>query len=617
MKRAFYTVLLLICCFGLVGAAGVGFYSWTAQTQAIVGTDLVGITDTSDTSQSDNGSSKKATMTQVGTFMGTLFYTQSQIDGMLPTKASLGLDTDDNVVFNTVSAIGANSLAIGTAQSNDGKIIVRNGTNTNLFSIIASAFSSTFGWIWPTGPATVDNSLLAVDIDGTMHYTDPATMGGGTDDQGITEFTLTGDNLTITLEDDAGGQKTVDLSGYTDAEVSSGACSGDDLVLTLSDASTVTVTDGCLTGSGGSDADAIHDNVGSEISAITEKASPVSADMIIIEDSEAANAKKMVQVGNLPGGSGTTTALSVGTVGTTTVGITSENATDDVILPAATNSTAGVATAAQITTLETVAARVADGVDGGFGFSSDNNTVSPTPATGYDTWIGSYLNNPSFYADSTLSRLQIWSANLDSWSAIAPSAKQNTLTNPVVQANFGTGVYTFLGTPTVANFFSAVTGEGAFAATLLGYADAAAVLSGIGAQAALTNPIVRADLDTTPADDDTVPPSSGALYDHTTNTSIHVTKISGTSTMGTAEIASGACATTVTTTATGASTTDVISGNFNASPLAVTGYAASASGGLFIYAWPTANNVNFSVCNNTAAPITPGSAVTLNWQIIK
>lgn len=95
-----------------------------------------------------------------------------------------------------------------------------------------------------------------------------------------------------------------------------------------------------------------------------------------------------------------------------------------------------------------------------------------------------------------------------------------------------------------------------------------------------------------------------------------LTVISGTSAMGTSEIASGACATTVTTTATGAATTDVISGNFNATPLATTGYAASSNGGLFIYAWPTTNNVNFSVCNNTVSAITPG-AVTLNWQVIK
>ena len=54
-------------------------------------------------------------------------------------------------------------------------------------------------------------------------------------------------------------------------------------------------------GGSGSDTTAIHDNVASEISAISEKASPVSADLLIIEDSAASNAKKKVQVGNLPG----------------------------------------------------------------------------------------------------------------------------------------------------------------------------------------------------------------------------------------------------------------------------------------------------------------------------
>ena len=49
----------------------------------------------------------------------------------------------------------------------------------------------------------------------------------------------------------------------------------------------------------GSDTTAIHDNVSGEISAITEKTAPVAADKIVIEDSAAANAKKMVQIGNL------------------------------------------------------------------------------------------------------------------------------------------------------------------------------------------------------------------------------------------------------------------------------------------------------------------------------
>lgn len=53
------------------------------------------------------------------------------------------------------------------------------------------------------------------------------------------------------------------------------------------------------------DDNAIHDNVAAEISAITEKITPVSADLIVIEDSEDVNNKKRVQIGNLPGGSGT------------------------------------------------------------------------------------------------------------------------------------------------------------------------------------------------------------------------------------------------------------------------------------------------------------------------
>ncbi len=50
------------------------------------------------------------------------------------------------------------------------------------------------------------------------------------------------------------------------------------------------------------DDDAIHDNVPGEIDAITEKVTPVGADQIIIEDSAAGDAKKKVQISNLPAG---------------------------------------------------------------------------------------------------------------------------------------------------------------------------------------------------------------------------------------------------------------------------------------------------------------------------
>jgi hypothetical protein len=91
--------------------------------------------------------------------------------------------------------------------------------------------------------------------------------------------------------------------------------------------------------------------------------------------------------------------------------------------------------------------------------------------------------------------------------------------------------------------------------------------------------------------------------------------ITGTATLGTSAITSGASATTVTVAAAGVLTTDVIAWGFNANPNSVTGYnAASTTGCLVVTAFPTAGNVNFVVSNPTAGSITPG-ALTLNWSI--
>lgn len=97
---------------------------------------------------------------------------------------------------------------------------------------------------------------------------------------------------------------------------------------------------------------------------------------------------------------------------------------------------------------------------------------------------------------------------------------------------------------------------------------------------------------------------------------LSITVASGTSALGTSQINSGACASAVTTTATGTATTDVIQATFNADPTSTTGYSASVNGMLTIIAYPTTNNVNFKVCNNTGAAITPG-AVTLNWRVVR
>jgi hypothetical protein len=100
------------------------------------------------------------------------------------------------------------------------------------------------------------------------------------------------------------------------------------------------------------------------------------------------------------------------------------------------------------------------------------------------------------------------------------------------------------------------------------------------------------------------------------SSSATVTVASGTSALGTSAIGSGACASAVTTAATGTATTDNVMADFNGDPTAVTGYAPVTTGMLTIIKYPTANNVNFKVCNLTGASITPG-AITLNWRVVR
>lgn len=87
----------------------------------------------------------------------------------------------------------------------------------------------------------------------------------------------------------------------------------------------------------------------------------------------------------------------------------------------------------------------------------------------------------------------------------------------------------------------------------------------------------------------------------------------GTTTVNPGSISDGACATVVTDTATGAATTDTIKWSFAADPTSTTGY--NPSGDLvYIVDYPTANTVNFKVCNKSGSAVDPGS-VDLNWRI--
>jgi len=106
---------------------------------------------------------------------------------------------------------------------------------------------------------------------------------------------------------------------------------------------------------------------------------------------------------------------------------------------------------------------------------------------------------------------------------------------------------------------------------------------------------------------------SGALFGQGTVTQ---TIASGSTAMGTGAITTGVCATVITVAATGVTTTDRIVITPNADPTAVTGYAVSATGSLYIQSYPTSGNVNFKVCNNTSGSLTP-AALTINWGVTR
>ena len=91
---------------------------------------------------------------------------------------------------------------------------------------------------------------------------------------------------------------------------------------------------------------------------------------------------------------------------------------------------------------------------------------------------------------------------------------------------------------------------------------------------------------------------------------------SGAKALATGAIASAACTSAQTDTATGTATTDAIIVSFNGDPTAVTGYVPLTTGMLTIIPYPTSNTVNFKVCNNSSASITPG-AITLNWRVVR
>lgn len=142
-------------------------------------------------------------------------------------------------------------------------------------------------------------TLQEADITDLSHFDSAAIH-----DNVSAEISIISEKLTpisgdfLLLEDSASGnvKKRVQVGNLPSVAAPVDSVAGKIGVVTLQEAD---ITDLSHT-----DTLAIHSSTSGEISIITEKLIPINGDFILIEDSAAANVKKRIQIGNLPGGGG-------------------------------------------------------------------------------------------------------------------------------------------------------------------------------------------------------------------------------------------------------------------------------------------------------------------------
>jgi len=107
-----------------------------------------------------------------------------------------------------------------------------------------------------------------------------------------------------------------------------------------------------------------------------------------------------------------------------------------------------------------------------------------------------------------------------------------------------------------------------------------------------------------------------AIVDADIPAAITRTIASGTKALTTGALAGNTCTAANTSSATGVLITDTITFTPNVDISGFVGYGAASTDGLAIYPYPTADNVNFKICNVTGTSITL-PAVTLNYRVIR
>ena len=215
------------------------------------------------------------------------------VDGLKWVVDSIGIDTADHTLATK------NETFTGSRDHNLDTYNLRfYGTGARSFTFESTDSWATFNLIGTIPYFQINNgtNLWRYWASGSHYYLEPQTADAEwrirslANSNVLTIATATG-NLTtegtITINGDKSGVLD-SLAGFNSSNKIIAVAQGD---LNLSD------FNDDLTHY---DANAIHDNEAGEINGITEKATPVSGDLLIIEDSADSNNKKKVQIGNLP-----------------------------------------------------------------------------------------------------------------------------------------------------------------------------------------------------------------------------------------------------------------------------------------------------------------------------
>lgn len=232
---------------------------------------------------------------------GTSSFTNGQYMSIISQKSGI-----NNVVEDTTPQQGGNldQNDFNRFNSGTGNIVDKLGDNagSNKYSLTDSDDSEVFA------VASNGNLTLSGTVDGRDIATDGAKLDNITVTQAVDLDTMESDistnnakvtNATHTGEVTGSGALTVDKTAITNKTLVTASGTDHVLVADSSDSDNlkkVLVSD--FLGAG-TDADAIHDNVAGEISAITAKGSPVGADHLLIEDSEDSDNKKNITIADL------------------------------------------------------------------------------------------------------------------------------------------------------------------------------------------------------------------------------------------------------------------------------------------------------------------------------